>query len=138
MAGTATAETKLEQLLRVSVNIAENIAFSPQRSDFSYRDDRNPTNSDVCTWLNRLADFSDAIEPQNPLDVGGHPLNGKTAAELLGVLRKLNKKYAVVRLASLPFQMMQDPNVIQTTTWTRPGAAGKRRSLRNVEATKAC
>ena len=88
-----------------------------------------PTDQNVGTWLNQLADFSNSIETQTQ--------NGYTAAELIGMLRKLNETYAVVRLTSLPFQMMQDPNVIRTTTWVRPGAAGKLRSLRNVEATKA-
>jgi hypothetical protein len=56
------------------------------------------TDQNAGIWLNQLEDFS--IETQTQ--------NGYTAAELLGMLRKLNKKYAVVDPASLPFQKTRD------------------------------
>ena len=73
------------------------------------------TDQNAGIWLNQLEDFS--IETQTQ--------NGYTAAELLGMLRKLNEKYAVVDPACLPFQKTRGNVFVSTTWWPR-------RSARNV------
>ena len=78
-----------------------------------------PTDQNAGMWLNQLADFSNSIETQTQ--------NGYAAAELIDMLRKLNKTYAMVKLTSLPFQFPVDPNLFLSTTWK-----GGRRSMRNA------